>query len=188
MKPCPVHIKRDCCFAQFYTAIIRQSGVLCMRHCLFFILILAVFPPEMYVWVPLKCQDTFRLQSSGALMLSAAQSLADSDTMYLCLWQKAYFLSRFAVGVYVWSLCIFGFVSLSAFFSTHSCRCICVRAYMSKCGWIILSFSRIAVWGPLCVMSMHRGLYVIEERVGRPHHMEPSSFGCLSLCPCINLF
>lgn len=31
-----------------------------------------------------------------------------------------------------------------------------------------LSFSGVAVWSPLCVMPMHRGLYVIEVGLRKP--------------------
>lgn len=135
--------------------------------------------PEMCVWAPLKWQETFRLQSSAALTLSAAQGLADSDTMCLCLLQKAYFLSQFVVGVYVWSLCIFGFVSLPAFSWTRACTCICV---LPKCGWIIPSFSCTAVWGPsVCHVYVLESLCNWREPLKAPRHMESCSFGCLSV-------
>lgn len=92
----------------------------------FFTLICAAFPLKRYVSTRQKWQDTFRLQRSAVLALSAALGLAHSDVICLGLLQKAYFLSRFAVIVYVWSLYIFGFVSLPTIFWTRACLCICV--------------------------------------------------------------
>lgn len=123
------------------------------------------FSLKMYVSACQKWQHTFRLQRSAVLALSAALGLAASDVICLGLLQKAYFLSRFAVIVYVWSLYIFGFVSLPTIFWTRACLCICV---FPNPGWFIPSFSGVAVWGPPCVMSIRSGLYVIEASLWKP--------------------
>lgn len=156
MEPSPLHIKCGCCFALFHTALIQQGGIF---------VTCATFSLKNYVWAPQKWQDTFRLQRSAALAQSAALPLADSDMIGLGLLRKAYFLSRFAVVVYVWSLCIFGFVPLPASFWTCACLCICV---LLNPGWFIPSFSGSAVWGPPSVMSMRNGFYVIEESLWKP--------------------
>lgn len=172
MKPSPLHIKYDSCF---HTALIHQ-GVVFVTW--------ATFSLKMYVWAPQKWQDTFRLQRSAALARRAALPLADSDMIGLGLQQKAYFLSRFAVVVYVWSLCIFGFVSLPAIFWTRACLCICV---LLNPGWFIPSFSGGAVWGPPSVMSMRSGLYVIEESLWKPPPYGAEQLWT-SVCPYINSF
>lgn len=171
MKPCPLHIKCECCFAQFYTSTKWHFTYVL----LFFILILAAFPAEMCVWAPLKWQDTLKLQRSAALMLGAAQGLADSAIHVFVSSAESLLSVSFA------SLCTFRFVSLPAFFRTRAWTCIYV---LPKCRWIILSFSRVAVWGSLCVMSMRWGLYEIEESLWTPNPPPPygaEQLWCLSV-------
>lgn len=172
MKPSPLHIKCECCFALFHPALIQHGGIF---------VTCATFSLKMYAWAPQKWHYTFRLQRSAALAQSAAMPLA---MIGLGLLQKAYFLSRFAVVVYVWSLCIFGFVSLPASFWTRACLCICV---LLNPGWFIPSFSGGAVWGPSSVMSMRSGLYVIEESLWKPPPYGAEQLQT-SVCPYINSF
>jgi len=54
----------------------------------------------------------------------------------------------------------------------HFCESI-VCPYVTLCVlltvvWFIPFFSDVAVWGPLCVMPMHRGLYVIAVGLWKP--------------------
>lgn len=60
-------------------------------------------------------------------------------------------------------LCILGAMSLPV----HFCACVCVCVLLTAV-WFIPSFSGVAVWGPLCVIPMRRGLYVIEVGLWKP--------------------
>lgn len=63
----------------------------------------------------------------------------------------------------------------SAFWDLCPCQSLCVSACVCEymcvlltAVWFIPSFSGVAVWGPLCVMPMRRGLYVIEVGLWKP--------------------
>lgn len=49
--------------------------------------------------------------------------------------------------------------------------------------WFIPSFSGVAVWGPLCVMPMRRGLYVIEVGLWKP----PAIWSPAALDVCLSI-
>lgn len=76
--------------------------------------------------------------------------------------------------------CVLASLSVSVHVCAYMCVHVCV---LVTAAWFIPSFSGVAVWGPLCVMPMHRGLYVIEVGLWKP----PAIWTPAALYVCLSI-
>ena len=100
----------------------------------------------------------------------------------------------FYLGEYNWLRLLWGVdIKIKVHMCIQLCECarggngtfVCRPALLTAL-WFIPSVSAVAVWGPVCVMPMHRGLYVIEVGPWKPPAIWTSA--AQSVCLSIRQF